>query len=340
MEKIRIVQYGCTEINKHMLRYLCEKGAQVVGVVDEEERFWGMDAGEYAGLARPLGVKIAQNLKQALEQSDAQVVLMAQNASLSDSYEQFALCLEKGINVITTCSQALYAWSTDPLHINRLDRIAKAHGARFLATGIQDLILVHLPALLCAGCVEIEQIHLQIQCDIEQYGRGVCEACGVGLSVDAERHGIGAFPCAPEEMWVANEALAAKLNLSVKSQKRQYELLPAAQDVYCRTLGCMIAPGENLGVKSRVETRTMQGVTLLTTLTSKVYQSTDVDLCRVKIQGEPAMAVCVQSYSVHKLTCAALIARIPALMRQRAGVVTVDELGSPCHLSFPMACYV
>ena len=354
--KVKVVQYGVGKMSLYTMRYVYEKGGEIVGAIDINPKVIGKDIGEILGKENK-GVKVvsAEDARKVLEETRPDIVIVTTMSLIKDLENPLMLCAELGLNAITTCEEAFYPENSNPTLTKKIDELAKKNNCTITGSGYQDIYWGQLISSIAGSTHKITKIKGSSSYNVEDYGIALAKAHGSGLTMqefedqvasvdkisDEERQKIvESGDYLPSYMWNVNGWLCEKLGLTVKSQRQKCVPQTYKEDLYSSTLGMTVKAGDATGMSAVVTTETEEGITIESECIGKVYAPDEYDKNEWTIYGEPETTIVVAKPATVELTCASIVNRIPDVINSKPGYVPTCEFGELNFKIKPLNEYV
>lgn len=356
MAKLRIAQYGCGKMAKYTMRYVYEKGGEIVAAFDVNPEIIGKDIGEImGGPAKGVKVRDAAEADAVLASLKPDACIITTMSLMRDIRDALLVCAKNGVNAITTNEEAIFPMNSSPSLTREVDALAKKTGCTISGSGYQDVFWGNLIATLAGAMHKINTIRGSSSYNVEDYGIALAKAHGTGLNLaDFEKEIAAADNISPAErqklidqgeflpsyMWNVNGWLAERLGLTVKSQVQKCVPQTYDKELHSETLGMTIPAGHATGMSAVVTTETEEGVTLETECVGKVYAPEEFDRNDWTLYGEPDTQVVINRPATVELTCATIVNRIPDLINAAPGYVTTDLMPVNRYRTKPLDAYL
>lgn len=354
--KVRVVQFGTGKMAVYTMRYVLEKGGEVVGAIDINPNVIGKDIGTIMGKSE-MGVKVTalENAEETIRTLKPDIAIVTTMSLLNDVKDALMLCAKLGVNAITTCEEAFFPWNSNPQATKEIDDLAKQTGCTITGSGYQDIYWGQLISSIAGSTHKITKIKGSSSYNVEDYGIALAKAHGSGLTMqefedqvasvdkisDEERQKvIESGKYLPSYMWNVNGWLCSKLGLTVERQTQKTVPQTYKEDIYSSTLGMTVKAGDATGMSAVVTTTTKEGITIESECIGKVYSNEDYDKNEWTIYGEPDTTIVVARPATVELTCASIVNRIPDVINSTPGYVTTDKFGELNYRVKPLNEYV
>lgn len=354
--KLKVFQYGTGKMSVNTMRYVYEKGAEIVGAVDVNPAVIGKDIGEIIGSEKKgILVKDAKDAKNVLQETKPDIVIVTTMSLLNDVEEPLMLCAELGINAITTCEEAFFPMNSNPNLTKKIDELAKKNNCTITGSGYQDIYWGQLITSIAGSTQKITKIKGSSSYNVEDYGIALAKAHGAGLpladfekeiasadkiSKEARQEIIEKGKYLPSYMWNVNGWLAEKLGLTVMSQTQKCVPQTHNQDIFSSTLNMTVKAGDATGMSAVVTTETKEGITIESECIGKVYAPEEFDKNIWTVEGEPNTTIVVEKPATVELTCATIVNRLPDVVNAEAGYVPTEKMGDLQFKLKPLNEYV
>jgi len=333
MSKIKVILVGLGPIGTMIGKYLASKEwIEIVGGIDIAKDLIGKDVGEHLGIGK-LGVAITDDYDEAISKTKPDIAVVATVSYLDKVYPQLEKILEYGVDIISTCEELSYPYIVDKKLAEKIDALAKKHGATVLGTGINPGFLMDtLVITLTTACKEVHKIKVERQMDASTRRGPFQKKIGAGLTVEEFREKIdkkiiSGHVGLEQSIALIADAIGWKLN---KIEVDPVE--PVISEKKIVTDFVTVEPGKVAGLKQSAHGIVGDEAKII--LEFRAYVGAPEEYDAITIEGVPPINEKI-SPCVHgdHGTVAVIANMIPKVLKAPPGLLTMKDMTLPSYYS-------
>ncbi len=327
---IRVLLYGLGPIGAMVARQLVSRdGFRIVGAVDVDPAKVGRDAGEIAGLLRPVRVKVDPDAPNAMRRSKPDVVVLCTSSSLRAVMPQIEGVLKAKVPIVTTTEELSYPVKRNASLGRKIDALAKKARVAVLSTGVNPgFVMDALPITLTVACERIESISVARIQDARTRRLPFQQKIGAGLSRAQFRREL-------ERGSIRHVGLAESISmiaaaLGWKLDRITDEVKPKIADATVASEFLAVDPGYVSGIVQ--DAVGYRHGTAIITMHMEAYLGAAEPYDEVKVQGVPSLTLRIPGGVPGDLATASIVVNsIPRVLSARPGLHTMKDLPVPSY---------
>ncbi len=324
-DRIRTIHYGLGPIGCHIARVAATRdGIQIVGGVDIDPAKTGQDLGKVCGMNRLLGIPVDRTLEAALNRTGADLVVHSTGSHIAEVMEQLNTLIDAGLDVVSTCEELSYPWSSHPQEAASIDAKASERGVAVLGTGVNPGFVMDTLALVLSGvCQQVSSVRICRVVDTSKRRVQLQRKTGAGATLTEFQRRVAAGTLRhvglPESLQMVAAGLGWRLD------KVQDLIEPIVAERSLRSEYFTVEVGQVAGVRQTARGLLGGKEVISLELRMELGASESYDL--IHLEATPVVDLRIAGGIHGDLATAAIVVNaIPRLVEARPGLLTMMDM--------------
>jgi 4-hydroxy-tetrahydrodipicolinate reductase len=300
---------------------------KIVAAVDVDPAKVGRDLGELLGLGKKNGVRVSDDVRQAVRKAKPQAAVLCTSSSLKSLWPQLRELLPLRVPVVSTTEELAYPWLSNRALARKIDAAAKKAKVAVVGTGVNPgFAMDTLPIALTAICERVDHVRVERVQDARIRRLPFQQKIGSGLTPEQFAEKVKALTVRhvglTESVAMIADAVGFKLDrvtdeilprIAAEPVESQFLKVPAG-----RVCGIVQDGIGYVGGEPRIE------------LHMEAYLGAPETYDSVEVEGSPGLHVkAIGGYHGDVATASIAVNSIPKLLAAAPGLHTMRSLALP-----------